>query len=249
MRIQSHIIAYVDLLGFSNSVMSDEFRPGHLAGRKLKLDAMRNLVAEYIHAETKYGVNLTWMSDSLILSIPLISTNQDIVDDALSKISIAAGIFQCVFATEDYFVRGGIAVGPMVLSDIEQEPFGTGLIRAVELEKQVANTPRIVVSAVLSGYALHLKYLKNGMKIYVLDLNLPFIDYLVFAEVTDGWSGRAGPRIRLAGHAEMVHNMVVESRKNPELREKAEWLLDYHNWHIKKRGNFDDLIVKEIIHE
>src|SRR5205807_2333751 len=151
---------------------------------------------------------------------------------------------------EDYFSRGGIAIGRMRQVDngernngqgMHDELFGPGIVRAVELERVVAKHPRIVVSARLAAAAIRVGTLAGGRRIYCPDLmELPYIDYLSFAESI----GPERPREVLAGHAELVHNLVIRSQRRPSLRPKAAWLLEYHNSHVRMRGGLDDLIVR-----
>jgi hypothetical protein len=63
---------------------------------------------------------------------------------------------------------------------------------------------------------------------------------LSFAEYI--WAKR--PDQVIAGHAELVHNLFVKSEKVPSLRQKAKWLLEYHNNHVQSRKGLDSLIVR-----
>ncbi|MBI5681387.1 MAG: hypothetical protein HZC47_10875 [Methanobacterium sp.] len=253
MEYQENIVAYIDFLGVSSDLMSVEHDMSHLMGKKIMFDAIRNLITDTIREVIGDSITLYWMSDSLILSSPLLFSIEEpleekikYIEDTFYKISVGAGICQCISACQIYFARGGIAMGPMISSKVSEEPFGTGLVRATELEKELADFPRIISSAILSPFALKLKNPINDMKMYVFDINLPFIDYLSFAEYAHGEGvdrGDGPVRLMLAGHAEGVHDLVIKSKKNPTLRGKAKWLLTYHNLHIEKRGGFSDLIV------
>ncbi|MCX6584476.1 MAG: hypothetical protein NT166_30265 [Candidatus Aminicenantes bacterium] len=248
MRVETHIVGFLDLLGFSAALMSDESRPDHLAGRRFKHEVTVRLAKELIQKRAGSEVKVATLGDSFIVSIPVLSKDKDVIQSALEDVSIGLGIISCLFAAEDYFVRGGIAFGPMVIMDsLSIEPYGAGLIQAVQLEKD-AKVPTIVLSRELHNYAYSLKCPENNISMYVFGKGvpykeLPYLDYLVFAEMVNNEVKEHDPRPILACHAERVHEIVLDANINTILKDKADWLLLYHNSHIQKRGNNSDLIV------
>jgi len=131
-------------------------------------------------------------------------------------------------------------MGPLV-GDPGSEAFGAGLARAVEIENMLADEPQVLVSGALAGPALELKVPGSGRQIFHIDLPVPSLDYLSFAELVSDFGD---PKYVLAGHAERVHTLVKRAYSEWNLARKANWLLFYHNWHIQHRGGYDDLIVK-----
>ena len=254
------IVGYLDLLGFSSGIMADECDPSHLMGRKIKFEALKRCCEKFIQSAVGDELFVRWQSDSCVVFCETDDADYDDLGEPLRKASTAMGIIQCQFACEDYFSRGGIAVGRMVLTGLREEPFGPGLTRAVEIEKKLAIAPRVVLSALLAMHAGgflrvdDLKTYNTNRNMFVLDIGLPlvdaadyvdseflpFLDYLAFAEYI--WPEM--PSEVLAGHAEMVHNLVVAAATDPLLITKSRWLLHYHNWHIASRGGLERLIVK-----
>lgn len=64
---------------------------------------------------------------------------------------------------------------------------------------------------------------------------------LSFAEIVDNFRVAGIP---LAAHSNHVFRFVKEAYLDKRLIAKASFLLDYHNWHIRSRGNMDNLMVQ-----
>lgn len=243
------IVGMLDLLGFSADLMSVELDPPHLLGRKLMFDGLKLMSAEIVSEKVKSKASIKWASDTCVVCYPLKESDLSKLSkeelfaettEGLIHVSKALGAIQCCFASSEFFSRGSIAFGMQVESG-ESEPFGTGLVRANDIVKNISDDPVISVSGMLSAQALSIKVNWNGRRMYMLSFPLPFIDYLSFAEVVD-YFGMA--RIILAAHADHVHRFVESAYSDKTLVTKAAFLLTYHNWHIKSRGNLDNLLVK-----
>lgn len=238
------VVGFIDLLGFSADLMSVESSPSHLGGRLIEFSATKRLIEDLGRERYNLIAPILWSSDSCVtytfVQIPTDRTpTPDDVDKAVEIVSRIAGIVQCAFAISYHFSRGGIAIGP-ILEDAEGRPFGTGVVRAVEIEKQIVTAPRIYASGCLAGSALNLIVPENNRHMYVLDFPLPSLDYLSFAEVVSDWGD---PRRVLASHAGRVHSFVEKAYSDPTLGLKAAHLLSYHNWHIRSRGGFENLLI------
>jgi len=246
MSLDQHeaIVGLVDLLGYSADLMSVEFDASHLAGRKLKLLALRELIADFAHERCSVDADIHWTSDTCIVYRHFnitqdVQKTEEEVAESLRQVATVLGILQCTFAPEKYFSRGGIALGALV-GEKGEEPSGPGLVRAAEIEKKIIVDPKIGVSGRLAGPAINLKVPNSERDMFRLDFPLPSIDYLAFAEVCSDFGD---PRSHLAWHADAVHTFVEYAYRNPVVATKAAWLLDYHNWHIRSRGTYEDLIV------
>lgn len=238
------VVGFLDLLGFSTDIMSLENDSSHLAGRWIKFNVIKELVNEFAIERCNLTATIQWASDSCVaysMVKPFSDRDEGLnIVESLRQVAISIGLAQCAFACEEYFSRGGIAIGALV-GDPGSEAFGPGLARAVEIEKMLADEPQVLVSGALSGPALKLQIPTNGRKIFQLDVPLPSLDYLSFAELVSDFGD---PKHVLGWHAQRVHWLMERAYCEPKLAKKANWLLFYHNWHIQHRGCYENLIVK-----
>lgn len=131
---QERAICYIDLLGFSNAVVSgarSQDQINQLA--ELLLDAER-LVSRYEPAELTFQS----LSDSIF-----ISTVSDSAEN-IKNLVICCQDLYTFFIERGFLARGGIASGPCMISN--SIVLGEPVVRAVKLEEQVADYPRIVIN-------------------------------------------------------------------------------------------------------
>ena len=132
-----YIVAFVDILGFSNMVQSDcENRSGSIKYFE---------VLQEINRETqKIGdCNITQFSDSVIFSLPLSQ------DNYIKMIKILAE-YQRKLLYHNIICRGAIAYGKHYKED--DFMFSQALIEAYQLESKDAIYPRIIISKNLLEY-------------------------------------------------------------------------------------------------
>ncbi|MGM9662234.1 MAG: hypothetical protein ACI3WR_03975 [Oscillospiraceae bacterium] len=138
---KTYAIAYLDLLGTTSKISNDE--KGLYLNR---LRAIYNMAVQYSEnealAKSCYsGIQTKIFSDNIIMAIPLASD-----DDAagVSCLLSFAAIFQNYAAVlENWLVRGGVTIGSLFLD--RMLVWGSGLVRAYELEDHIAIYPRIVI--------------------------------------------------------------------------------------------------------
>ncbi len=132
-----HIVAFVDILGFSNMVKSD---------CENKSDSIKYFEAlREINRETqKIGdCNITQFSDSVIFSLPLSQ------DNYMKMIEILAE-YQRKLLYHNIICRGAVAYGKHYKED--DFMFSQALIEAYQLESKDAIYPRIIISKNLLEY-------------------------------------------------------------------------------------------------
>jgi len=237
------VVCYLDLLGFSNRMMALRDSPESLAALQFSFNALKYscdaAIGKYCDDETR----IWWSSDSCALQ-RFFEENSDesAIKDAISSVVSGAGIVQCFLATESggYFVRGAITADRMYNKSAEEEPSGPALTWAVQLEKESAGHPCIIVHEYVYGFAADLVCNKNQREIFVFDAEMPFLDYLSFSEYVNP----NNPIAPIAWHAEEVHKFVTSVKSVPKLTKKARWLHWYHDWHIRSRGDLETLLLK-----
>ena len=144
MKIAPYVVGYIDLLGFSSDVLRLEEDPSHLMGQQIKFIALKRSCGEHIRSFVQHDLDVRWLSDSCVVAGLVTEISQTSIEQAFNAVSTAMGIIQCRFASEDYFSRGGIAIGRMAQSVngdgthgplLHDELFGPGLVRAAQIER------------------------------------------------------------------------------------------------------------------
>lgn len=136
MALEYHIVAYIDILGFSTMVESDcEKKSETSYFEKLKECFF------YVKNQFKDRVDLKQFSDSIVFSLPLVAKN--LQQNITTIIRVAQGI-QFEMFKKGILSRGGIAFGKHFSE--HDFLFSEALIKAYMLEKQYAKNPRIIIS-------------------------------------------------------------------------------------------------------
>lgn len=133
--------AFLDILGFEELVQSNS------AQSKDKLEKYFGLIKyiqEYINEiDSKGGISILAISDSIILSYEMTDNNQD-NRERFKNFLIAICIIQSTLATYDIWLRGAVTVGNISFNPEENFIVGEGYIKSYNLEK-VAKFPRVII--------------------------------------------------------------------------------------------------------
>ena len=159
------IVAFVDILGFSNMVRSD------CENRNDSIEYFEVLREINIETQKIGDCNITQFSDSVIFSLPLSQSNY-------TKMITILAEYQRKLLYHHIICRGAIAYGKHYKED--DFMFSQALIEAYQLESKDAAYPRIIVSNNLLEYFKpeiptppHLVQEKDGFY---------FVDYLYGAD-------------------------------------------------------------------
>lgn len=127
-------VCYIDLLGFSGAVLSRSKSSGQINELADLLMDAEKLVKKYEESELTFQS----LSDSIF-----ISTKNSSINNLHNLINCCQDLF-VFFALRGFLARGGIASGPCLISN--SIVLGEPVVRAVKLEEQVADFPRVVLS-------------------------------------------------------------------------------------------------------
>jgi hypothetical protein len=147
MNYETHLVAFLDILGFSNICISSEASDGD---REKLSEIFRycNQIKESFSTITgKESIHSTIVSDSIVLTLKTEKEKPTI--NEIRNFVLAAGQFQYFLGENGFWLRGGISCGPLYVNLDEKQIVGPALIRAVNLEKNVAKYPRIVADTTL----------------------------------------------------------------------------------------------------
>lgn len=203
--LKTHIVAFIDLLGFSSMVSHDCEKP---EGEQKYISKLYD-----IHKKTKEisarlpGMTLTQFSDSVVLSVPYSVDNFSSICQIISS-------YQYDLLCSGILCRGGVSYGKHFST--EDFLFSHGLIDAYNIESKLALNPRVVISKALIELVF-------GSVVNVNDqLLLEESDGLFFLGYFNGET--------IAENQRALEKILPDKlSENPSIRAKQIWLIDYFN--------------------
>ena len=191
---------------------------GHLVALHTAVSIMhRNFLGE----SSRY--RSAFFSDTLVLAAPIVRETDDATE--IELLMRHASWLQSNLIAEGFFVRGGLSVGSLHLSD--QVLFGPALVEAYDLESRAALYPRIVLSRTAAETQ---RGPAAGSMLMRDDDGQIFINYVGAAvEEPDDQI----PVLRQ--HRDAVMDRLHGTRQHKRLWEKYRWLAEYHNAVVPRR--------------
>jgi len=239
--LKDHIVAFIDLLGFRDQVLS---MPPKEAGRQIqKLEFLFSSVvgAHKPTAGDQHGIEVRFFSDCFCLALPLDKSDLESYLDGLFWFLVHIVHIQGEFIGNGQVLRGGIAVGLHYSS--ESLIFSPAQIRAYEVESKSATYPMVmlhdsVLESLQAVVARHKKKpvlsaaaLKGDLEsifglIATDESGKHFVNYLGFWTELDE---PTPPETYFAAHKEIIEQGAELHRGVPSLLEKYRWMARYHN--------------------
>lgn len=128
-KYDDRIVAFIDVLGFSNLVYSDKLEPiSHYYAM---------ILTDFKEAAIKKKFKFLMISDSIVVHAPQTQDGFFAVIRALSSL-------QHRLLLKGILIRGGVSFGKLYVNETDNIIVGAGLINAYNLEKK-AIYPRIVI--------------------------------------------------------------------------------------------------------
>ncbi|WP_415062614.1 hypothetical protein [Bdellovibrio sp.] len=138
-----HVVAFLDILGFSEICMKSDTSKEHRESLKVIFDLCQTISSRFEHLKGKKEIKSMIVSDSIVLTLALEGSKPTLQE--LANFFLACGQFQYYLGKSGFWLRGGISIGSLNVNFDQKQVVGPALIRAVNLEKKVARYPRIVV--------------------------------------------------------------------------------------------------------
>jgi hypothetical protein len=228
-RLIECAVLYFDLLGVS-AMAQGQAAEGELREfDKLIREALPYPIgAAAAEASSRGASSAAVFSDSVVQTIPI-----------ASDLPAAGPIFQLVvevaqsqteLAVRKYFARGAITLDDFHAYD--GLLFGPALVEAAQLEQEVANVPRIVLSSSICAALIDRAEAGGESAFYgevpvlVDEDGIAFVDYL-------GGAFQSDPEIvlpeMLARHQEVVSDKLEKNLTNFHRWSKYRWVAEYHN--------------------
>lgn len=208
---------FVDLLGVREMNMSERVA-GHLVALHNAVSVMHR---DFFGESSRY--RSAFFSDTLVLAAPIVNGTDDATE--IRALMRHARWLQNDLVAEGFFVRGGLSLGSLHVSD--HVLFGPALVEAYDLESRAAVHPRILLSRAASETQ---RGTAGASMLICDDDGQTFIDYLGAAVDTPH-----EPTSTLQFHRDTVVERLHRSRRHKRLWEKYRWLGEYHNAVVRTR--------------
>lgn len=252
-RLRSSIVAFIDILGFSNiatSCTAIEESQRLLDKIADAIDDARNFVRQPIpdgHSALGKRWATKFFSDNLAFGFPL----DDSIDHASTACFIvrAAQRYQLKMTMNGFFVRGALTQGPVCLTD--EIIFGSALIECYLLESNASIVPRVVLSESLQRLVVescNTEPIRSSSE----------IDQAICRDVDGCWfvnyleAARDGDEIRWP-YIEQHKKSILESLSHTtrhDVLPKYGWACRYHNvfchWHRDEPGYSDEYRISRV---
>lgn len=237
MKVTPHIVLFLDILGYSKIIKNS--KPPKDENYYLEeVHYIMSLLSEFIAERNRIvdddndsNLNLSRFkslifSDNILFFAPY---DNDIDRDNLYLnllYGLSAFLFQ--YKKEDFFFRGGITAGSLYYDEKLHMVFGSGLIRAYELESRTANYPRIVIDENLKSRDWLVGMRKENSE------GIWYLDYLELAynlykqeekkkDMNDIYN------VWLENHHTSIKNALEQYKNSEDIYKKYMWLAEYFN--------------------
>ena len=229
-QYEPHVITYLDILGFKDIVAT---KSAGFVSRLIRIVQQRTRPSGW--TVKVQGIRYQNFSDLCVIATPIRGHQQRYDSQGLFFLELLGLVHaQTALLEEEVFVRGGITIGPLVMS--YNVLYGPGLVKAYQLE-QTAVYPRIVVDPDA------LKTVGNDSIFWVDDREkemegiqgllrteqgISYVDYLRACDSEFDAPEYEYPAF-LAKHRHLIQANLGLHTDNARIREKYEWLARYHN--------------------
>jgi hypothetical protein len=254
-------VAFLDVLGFKNLVMSNKKKD------KVKLEqyfGIVNSAIEYLKGiPSKKNIRSIIISDSVILSVPHGQNNQENIDK-LRHLCVAVGLIQQYLALKNIWLRGAISSGDTYFNSEKGQIVGPAYINSYLLEGSIAISPRVVLDSKIieelefssatefidsmnkmdygglsyknwGSSILHSWHYPDGKLVTLIEQDIAlFIDYL--SPVVES-NGRRLLKI--------IENIESNMYKNTTTYKKFRWVADYLKSICIKESKNDNVVSSE----
>ncbi len=225
---------FLDALGFNDLI--EEATQHGTADQLLRefYDVHENSSKNWVSMKASWEYKC--FTDNVVFGCPTVDTSQD-SEGEFGSIFVTAGFHQLEMALAGFFVRGGMAFGPLHISD--NFVFGQAVLDAYKLESKTAKVPRTIINQnVMDEVYEHLNSYVNVMSsphdvgILIDDDGQFFLNYL--DPLIDGGSAEDIEFDAFKKHRNLVSKKIA-SAKSDEIRAKYEWTARYHNHVIERQ--------------
>lgn len=232
--MEQSAVALVDILGYT-----DRIRTAHQNGTEQKeLEWFHKQLIE-VHPEIQDPSRAKWRlkawSDNVIVGYPHLGTSVGRIEFFQACNNI--GHFQLEMAARGLFIRGGIGVGTVHISD--NLIFGH-ILADIHTVEETAKNPRVILLKSAEDYVDAHPEIKTDSQytniVRTDDDNIKFINYM-YPLHTRRDSLR---ETMLLDHKRHIEFNLEQYRDNPGIFEKYIWAAEYHNQSCRQSRFYND---------
>lgn len=243
LHYEERLVAFIDILGWKAAINASENNLEMVKALGNALSPLRNF-AKYTGQLNSLMPDTGWhgepmmsqFSDCVVLSVKDDSSGRTHLLQALQVLSLSIAHF-------GYFLRGGVVKG-----DIYHKNglvFGPALVKAYELERDIACYPRIILSDEMArnlgdwGNAMDIpwKYDEDGKVFF--NFMPPFMGNQMFFNSHELWQRILNP-IR-----DLIIKNSIEFQHDEKLSKKYQWLARYFNATCSENPNCGVTLINE----
>ena len=237
MEVKPHVILFLDILGYKNLIMnaSQKSENDYLKEVHGLMSTLSNFIKRRNQQiDTSNGSVLKMsrfksliFSDNILFFAPYTSETDMLNLSGNLIYGLCEFLFQ--YPKSELFFRGAITAGPLYYDKKLHFVFGSGLIRAHELENNIAKYPRVIIDDCLKPTPISVGWVQDAEEKW-------YIDYLTLAYVwlCDDRNGVPSMKkekalFHLREHKESIQSALLKYQENEEVYPKYKWLAEYHN--------------------
>lgn len=236
-EFDNYIIAYIDFLGIKEK-MQDESSYESLQILKFLLMGTKRTAGYISDINTINEFEIKIFSDNIVIAQKI--DEERACNQIISIVNLMGSIQLHALLQFDFWLRGGITVGELFIDN--SVVWGKGLIEAYNIENNLANYPRIVLSnKLLEKYENCKKESLNLFALIKKDFDgLWFVDFLL-----------AAPNLKMIPTISkfLCEIIVVYANKPDRIKQKINWMITYFNSYcckFKERGDYEKYILSHI---
>ncbi|MED3762886.1 hypothetical protein [Ureibacillus terrenus] len=215
MELSAGIVAFLDILGYKNMVLQDSKN-----SKLIYLPIIEEMLNSLNPILNNRGLEIRQFSDSIVISAKYS------IENTLSMLNAVSDVQWYMFKN-GILLRGGIALGRHYSNG--NIMYSEGLIEAYNLESNYARVPRILVDDNLLELVLGTCENPIEIKEFFKKKLLKDKDSRNFVNYVD--------MENLEIHEQQLKEMLMKvNLDHPSLIEKYEWLVNYHNFLLEKKG-------------
>lgn len=248
MGVKPHVILFLDILGYKNVIASATNENEYLESVHPLMSLLSKYIEVYTHdfdEKTGCQLNLSRFKSMIFSDYILFFAPYDSEIDMLNLANnLIYGLSQFLFqyTKSSIFFRGAITSGQLFYDEKLHFVFGTGLIRAYELESTVAIYPRIVIDTCLKPSPILVGWAQDEDGIW-------YVDYLTLGHALLCDHRGEEPPIPhetflsyMDSHRNAICSALEKYKTNDRVYSKYGWLASYHNRFCRYIG-MPDLII------
>lgn len=231
---EKYIVAYIDFLGIKEKMKTNTSYES-LQVLKFILSAAKETANYISDCNVINNFDIKIFSDNIVIAQKV--DEKRLSDQIISVVNLIAAIQFEALLQFDFWLRGGITLGELFIDN--SVVWGTSLIEAYDVENNLANYPRVLLTnKLLEAYENCLYKKLNLYALIKKDMDgFWYVDFLLSAPNLN-----AIPTI-----SSILKEKTMKYKNEPErVKQKINWMITYFNDYcikFKERGDYEKYVL------